>query len=163
MDDLDEGSWGQRPYQGPRPAARTCRQTGARQAEDRNGRTICRGKGRRRRLHADRSPRSERSRGAIQGGHSSVSETHRNTGTSCTSAQEVCKERYHWGGQDHDAPDRCTPSNSRGTNPRNLCPSVYHWRYCFALKWKTQTTTQVFLMIVKHELRCPLLAHSGHP
>src|SRR5215831_796338 len=67
MDDLDEGSWGQRPYQGPRPAARTCRQTGARQAEDRNGRTICRGKGRRRRLHADRSPRSERSRGAIQG------------------------------------------------------------------------------------------------
>ena len=57
----------QRPHQGPRPSARQHWQAGQGQAEDRDRRAVCRDQRRRRRLHADRGPRSRAGGGALQG------------------------------------------------------------------------------------------------
>src|SRR5580765_4042717 len=67
MDELAEGARREGPYQGPGPAARACRQAREGPAEDRDGRPLPRGEGRRRRIHADPGARSRAGGGAVEG------------------------------------------------------------------------------------------------
>src|SRR5580765_2537007 len=67
VDDLAEGSGGERPHQGPGTAARAAREAGHRQTEDGDGRTVRGGQGCRGRLYADRGSRLGASRGAVEG------------------------------------------------------------------------------------------------
>src|SRR5215475_8184167 len=67
MDGLVERARRERPYQGPGAAARTYRQAGEGQAEDRDGRALSRDQGYRGWIHVDPGPRSCAGRRALEG------------------------------------------------------------------------------------------------